>query len=130
MSPLTQPGAAPSHARSVDLEVPLPPEPGCRQGLPHPDASAAAEIAALLADTTRAGIVELLEAGPYCVCEIAEALGERANNVSNHLARLRAAGLVSAVRHGADARWVYYERDEPGCAAALATVRTLLEPHH
>ena len=97
--------------------------------LPHPDATATAEIAALLADPTRAGIVELLEAGPYCVCEIAEALGERPNNVSNHLARLREAGLVRALRHRADARRVYYERDEAGCAAALDAVRTLLAPH-
>jgi DNA-binding transcriptional ArsR family regulator len=57
---------------------------------------------------------------------MAAATGERENNVSNHLARLRAAGLVRASRHGADARWVYYERDEAACAAALARIKDLL----
>jgi DNA-binding transcriptional ArsR family regulator len=57
---------------------------------------------------------------------MADALGERENNVSNHLARLRAAGLVRASRHRADARWVYYERDEAACAAALARLTDLL----
>lgn len=39
---------------------------------------------------------------------MAAATGERESNVSNHLARLRAADLVRASRHEADARWVYY----------------------
>ena len=60
----------------------------------------------------RAGILAMLGAGPHCVCEMAAALGERENNVSNHLAKLRDAGLVRASRHVADARWIYYERDE------------------
>ncbi len=63
---------------------------------------------------------------PHCVCEMAAALGERQNNVSNHLAKLRRAGLVRASRHMVDARWVYYERDEAACAAALASFRRLL----
>ena len=41
----------------------------------------------------------MLRDGPVCVCEMAAALGERQNNVSNHLARLREAGLVRASRH-------------------------------
>ena len=57
-------------------------------------------------------ILALLADGPHCVCEMAAALGARENNVSNHLARLRDAGLVRASRHGADSRRVYYERDE------------------
>jgi DNA-binding transcriptional ArsR family regulator len=54
---------------------------------------------------------------------MAAALGERQNNVSNHLARLRDAGLVRASRHGADARWVYYERDEAAIREAAAALR-------
>jgi len=124
ISKRTLPGAAPS----LVVDLPLPREPGCRLDLPHPDVTAPAEIAAVLADPTRAGILELLEAGPCCVCEMAAALGERPNNVSNHLARLREAGLVHASRHRADARWIYYERDAAACAAALAAIRGLLGP--
>ncbi len=82
--------------------------------------------AALLGDSSRAGILRILRDGPHCVCEMAAALGERQNNVSNHLARLREAGLVRASRHAADARWVYYERDEAACAAAAAAIGDVL----
>ena len=83
-------------------------------------------VAALLADRTRAGIMSMLAEGPHCVCEMAAALGERQNNVSMHLARLREAGLVRAVRHSGDARWIFYERDDERCAAAAATLAELL----
>ncbi len=105
-----------------------PVEPTCRIDLPVPDVREQVAAAALLADHTRSTILAMLRSGPACVCEIAGALDERPNNVSNHLARLREAGLVRASRHHADARWVYYERDEAACAAALAHLRALLEP--
>mgnify|MGYP001817625463 CR=1 FL=1 len=45
---------------------------------------------------------------------------------SNHLARLREAGLVRASRHKVDARWVYYERDEDAIIAAAAAMTRIL----
>ena len=102
--------------------------PVCRTDLSVPDVNQEVAVAALLADHTRSTILAMLRAGPACVCEMAAALGERPNNVSNHLARLREAGLVRASRNPLDARWVYYERDEAACAAALADLRALLEP--
>jgi DNA-binding transcriptional ArsR family regulator len=101
-----------------------PPEP--RLDLPAPDVEAAAATAALISDRTRAGILRMLADGPLCVCELAAALGERQNNVSMHLARLRDAGLVRAVRHSGDARWMFYERDDERCASAAATLSELL----
>jgi ArsR family transcriptional regulator len=103
---------------------PLPPEP--RLDLPAPQVGASVAVAALLADRTRAGIMSMLAEGPHCVCEMAAALGERQNNVSMHLARLREAGLVRAVRHSGDARWIFYERDDERCAAAVARLAELL----
>jgi DNA-binding transcriptional ArsR family regulator len=103
---------------------PLTPEP--RLDLPAPEVADAVAAAALLADRTRAGIVRLLADGPLCVCEMAAALGERQNNVSMHLARLREAGLVRAARHAGDARWMFYERDEQRCATAAAALIDLL----
>jgi ArsR family transcriptional regulator len=88
-----------------------------------PDVADAVAAAALLADRTRASVLRMLADGPHCVCEIAAALGERENNVSNHLARLRDAGLVRAVRHETNARFLYYEREE----AAVARVRAVLQ---
>jgi ArsR family transcriptional regulator len=101
-------------------ELPVLPPP--RLDLPAPDVSDGVAVAAVLADRCRAGILRLLADGPHCVCEMASALGERQNNVSNHLARLREAGLVRPMPHGGDGRTVYYERDEAACATALASL--------
>lgn len=108
------------------MPVELPVLPGLRLELPAPDVADAVAIASLVGDRTRASILAILRDGPHCVCEMAAALGERQNNVSNHLARLRDAGLVRASRHGVDARWVYYERDEAACAKAAAALTELL----
>jgi DNA-binding transcriptional ArsR family regulator len=103
--------------------------PEIRLNLVSPDVEAPVVVAMLLADRNRATILAILRAGPHCVCELAGALDERSNNVSNHLARLRDAGLVRASRPAADTRRVYYERDEAACTAALAQLKTLLEPN-
>lgn len=89
-----------------------------RMNLPAPDVSRATAVATLLADPIRASIVTMLRDGPVCVCELAAALESRENNVSNHLSRLREAGLVRASRYGADTRRVYYERDQEACDRA------------
>ena len=83
-----------------------------------PDTAAAVAAAALMAEPVRAGILAILRDGPHCVCEMAAALDVKQNNLSNHLAKLREAGLVRASRNKIDARWKYYERDEEAVAAA------------
>lgn len=104
----------------------LPMLPELRLDITAPSVTDVAATAALLGDPVRAGILALLGSGPHCVCEMAAALDERQNNVSNHLGKLRRAGLVRASRHVVDARWVYYERDEEACAAALRALEGLL----
>ena len=108
------------------MPIELPVLPDLRMDEPAPDVDAPLAAAALLSDHCRAGILAILREGPDCVCEMAAALGERQNNVSNHLARLRAAGLVRPLRVGGDTRRVYYERDEAACSAALGRLRQLL----
>ena len=108
------------------MRTELPVLEDLRMNLPAPDVTDAAAAAALLADPIRASIVRILRDGPVCVCEMAASLGARENNVSNHLARLRDAGLVRPVRAGSDTRRVYYERDEAACAAAAAWVAEIL----
>lgn len=108
------------------MSVELPLLPDLRLNLAPPDIEAPLGVAVLVADRTRAGILALLRGGPHCVCEMAAALGERQNNVSNHLARLREAGLVRAVRGQTDSRRVYYERDEQACLAALFSLGEIL----
>ncbi len=108
------------------MKLGLPIVPELRLDLRPPDVSRAVASAMLLADPTRAAMLALLREGPCCVCEMAAALGERQNNVSNHLARLREAGLVRASRHKVDARWMYYERDEAAVGAACDALREVL----
>jgi ArsR family transcriptional regulator len=91
-----------------------------------PEVGDAVAAAALLADPSRAAILRMLADGPLCVCEMAAALGMRENAVSNHLAKLRDAGLVRASRHDANARFLYYERIEPAIAAARAALADVL----
>jgi len=110
------------------MAIETPETPLLRFELRVPDVQEPVNAASLLADPTRASILAILREGPHCVCEMAAALGERQNNVSNHLARLREAGLVQASRHKVDARWVYYERDEEACAAAAGALTGLLQP--
>ena len=97
-----------------------------RLDMAAPDVADAVATAALLADPSRAAIIAMLADGPVCVCEMAAALGARENNVSNHLARLREAGLVHASRHEANARFQYYERDQTAVAAARTALEKLL----
>ena len=108
------------------MTTPLPVVGEPRLDLPAPDVTDASAVAGLLADRTRAGILRMLADGPHCVCEMAAALGERDNNVSNHLAKLRDAGLVRATRHETNARFLYYERDEAAVAAARAAIEDVL----
>ena len=110
------------------MSIELPVLPDLRMAYRAPDVETPLSVATLLADRTRMSILALLADGPHCVCEMAAALGARENNVSNHLALLRDAGLVRASRHEGDSRRVYYERDTAACADALAQLRTLLEP--
>jgi ArsR family transcriptional regulator len=108
----------------MNLELPIACQP--RMDLAAPDVVEAVAIAALLADRTRAAILRMLADGPTCVCEMAAALGERDNNVSTHLARLRDAGLVRASRHETNARFLYYERNEAAIGAARAALADVL----
>jgi ArsR family transcriptional regulator, arsenate/arsenite/antimonite-responsive transcriptional repressor len=105
-------------------ELPVIAQP--RMDLVAPDIADAQAVAALVSDRVRASILRMLADGPHCVCEMAAALGERENNVSNHLARLREAGLVHSVRHATNGRFLYYERDEAACADALRALGTVL----
>jgi ArsR family transcriptional regulator len=85
------------------------------------DASVA-ETLRVLADPTRAAILEALAAGPACTCHLVDDLGLAQPNVSNHLRALRQAGLVAREPHG---RFTYY-RLVPDALVAAAVHLTAL----
>ena len=76
-----------------------------------------------LCDQTRLRILNLLAAGPLCVCHIQEILGEPQVKISKHLAYLRAHKLVEARR---EANWMIYRvlsRPSPELRANLACLQ-------
>jgi DNA-binding transcriptional ArsR family regulator len=59
-----------------------------------------AEVFKALGNPVRLGIVELLEQGEMCVCDIVEHVGTDTSNVSKHLSILKKQGVVSDRREG------------------------------
>lgn len=64
-----------------------------------------AHLLEAVAEPTRLRILNVLQAGDFCVCDLQAILGLSEPMVSRHLARLRFAKLVTADREGA--RMVY-----------------------
>jgi ArsR family transcriptional regulator len=82
-----------------------------------------AELCKSLADPKRLMMLHELRSGPKTVGELAEALGLKQSNTSQHLAVLRKAGLVATERQG---NAVYYSLDNPRIAAACDLVREII----
>jgi ArsR family transcriptional regulator len=57
-------------------------------------------------DRTRLRILNLLQSGETCVCDLVAVIGGPQPKISRHLAYLRRAGLVEARREGL---WMHYQ---------------------
>jgi ArsR family transcriptional regulator len=77
-----------------------------------------------LADTTRLKLLRLILDEELCVCEIQPLLGISQPAVSQHVAKLKAAGLVQERRAG---MWTYYRGDRQRLQDGLAAVAGLME---
>jgi ArsR family transcriptional regulator len=73
-------------------------------------------------DETRLRILNLLQAGPLCVCHFQEILGEAQVKISKHLAYLREKGLVEVARHQ---NWMIYSLPVKRTAELDANLRCL-----
>lgn len=62
------------------------------------------------ADETRLRLLSLVSRGEVCVCDLMRVLEAPQSKVSQHLAALRGAGLVTARREG---RWKHYALARP-----------------
>ncbi len=81
----------------------------------------AADIIKMLGHPERLKIVEVLENNEAAVSEIQEALDLPQAIVSQHLAKMRGAGIVAARRDGTH---VYYRIVEPKVEHILGCIRT------
>lgn len=78
----------------------------------------------LLADPTRLKLLKLLLEEELCVCELQVLMQVSQPAVSQHLAKLRAAGLVHERPAG---MWTYYRADREQVNAGLESVADLLQ---
>ncbi|GGF34598.1 transcriptional regulator [Halobacillus andaensis] len=73
------------------------------------DIETAAQTLKLLGDKTRLTIIGLISEGECCVCEFVEVLQMSQPSVSQHLRKLRDAGLVKENRKG---QWIFYSLNQ------------------
>lgn len=83
-----------------------------------------ADVLRTLASPRRLEILHRLSAGPCEVGRLAEALGMSQPSASQHLAVLRASGLVEATRDGREVR---YRLADPDVMVACDIMRRVLE---
>ncbi|WP_026575497.1 ArsR/SmtB family transcription factor [Bacillus sp. UNC438CL73TsuS30] len=69
------------------------------------DIDQAANVFKLLGDKTRLTIVGILKQRECCVCELLEIFDTSQPSISQHLRKLKDAGLLKEERRG---QWVYY----------------------
>ncbi len=88
-----------------------------------------AEICKGLADPKRLMIIHELESGEKSVGELADILGLKQSNTSQHLAILRNAGVIIPRREGST---VYYSLVNPRISDACHLVRSVIadQIHH
>ncbi len=86
------------------------------------DIQAAAEGLKAIAHTTRLDVLCRLQKGPMTVNELMEATGTSQSNLSHHLAKMRAMGLVESRREGNS---VYYSLADEGYADLIQVLRNI-----
>src|SRR5262245_27301457 len=75
-----------------------------------------------LSDETRLALLERLQGGEQCVCELTDAMRAAQSRLSFHLKVLKDAGLIRDRREG---RWMYYSIDPEAIEELEAVVDTL-----
>jgi ArsR family transcriptional regulator len=69
------------------------------------------DVLKLLSDRSRLTILALLQVQDLCVCEIVDIMQMSQPNVSQHMRKLKAGGLVKESKRG---QWVYYSLHTEG----------------
>ena len=83
-----------------------------------------AEVLKALAHPIRLAIIQFLENGEKCVCDIVEYVGTSQSNISKHLSLMKGAGILSDRKEGLS---VYYELKMPCALKFFGCVRDIME---
>ncbi len=81
-----------------------------------------ATIFKALCDENRVLIMELLQEGPSCACDIGEKLGIAQSKLSYHMKKLCDGGLVECWYQG---KWTHYKISEEGSIIAINILKEL-----
>ncbi len=84
-----------------------------------------ANVMKTLGDQNRLYIFSLLSKHELCVCEITAISHLSQSNVSQHLAKLKSAGLVKERR---DAQWIYYSLNSQKNPVINEIIKLIPEP--
>ncbi|PLT27525.1 ArsR/SmtB family transcription factor [Peribacillus deserti] len=87
-----------------------------------PDLDTAANILKLLGDKTRLAIVKIVSEQECCVCEFVDLFQMTQPAISQHLRKLKDAGLVSETRRG---QWIFYSLNKT--CPYLTFIQTVIE---
>jgi len=88
---------------------------------------ARAGVLKAMAHPSRLFIIEKLEEGEHCVCELTEMIGADVSTVSKHLSVLKQAGIVVDDKRG---NQVFYQLRVPCILNFFGCVESVLEAQH
>lgn len=83
-----------------------------------------ADIFKALSDPNRLMIVNMLQSGEKCACELLEELRIVQSTLSHHMKLLCASGVVTGRPNG---KWMFYSLNKPGCEAAYRLLSEIME---
>lgn len=83
-----------------------------------------AEIAKAIAHPTRIAVLDYLQSGEQCVCDIAAAVGTERTNLSKHLSVMTSAGVLTSRKDGLK---VLYAVKTPCVLKFLGCIRQCLK---
>jgi len=83
-----------------------------------------AKVFKALCDPNRLTIVEMLQNGELCACQLLDKLNIGQSTLSHHMKSLCESGVVNGRREG---KWMYYALNQAGCAAAFEVLRAIMQ---
>lgn len=113
----------PSAARRSASSANRPSGPGDDPALSRPLAEVKADLFKALGHPARIRILEVLTGGEQTVSDLTTAVGIEASHLSQQLAVLRRAGLVTSRKEG---QWVVYAIRDPEVVRLLAVAKQIL----
>ena len=82
-----------------------------------------AKVFKALCDPNRLIIIEMLQRGEMCACQLLDELDIGQSTLSHHMKSLCESGVVSCRREG---KWMYYSLNKKGCEAALGVLTGIM----